>query len=330
MKRFLAMLLALAMLLGACACAEGVRVTLKDIVAYESGEQIADLTGFCVDLAAATVGEEDSGMRMACRANDQVLMNITLGEAGGKLVMGYGQGNAITDGLHGTAPASLHEGIAGLDLIGDGSWRLTEALAAAIPAECQADGGATRYEGEDCAMTSFEMDEAYMDEMIRAFAAEAELSESQQQQLASLGVDSFEDLLDMMSFNMNVEGGLYDGASMDAAEFNVSMEAMGFPMRITFSIRHTTRDDGHMFALYADIEAEGESLAATANVEAVMDGGDEWLPLEFSGTRELTADDANNIEALIEDFTSGVEPLFNLAGVGAMNVMLNNQLRSGQ
>lgn len=334
MRKFLAVLLAVAMLLGACACAEGVRFTLGDIMLYENDEMVADLTGFFVDLAAVSHGAEEAGFRFWCDANDDVLMNFTLGVNGNQIVLGYGAGEDLTGGFYAPMAGqsdSLSKSIAAIDLIGDGSWTLTDTLSSVLPEGCLMDSGSAEYAGEACVATPFELDEDYIDEMLRTFMESAELTPEQQEQLASLGVDSIQELMDLLDLHNRVTGCLYAGEAVDAVEFKLSTDLLGESMDISMDIAHSNVADGHLFDVTIEFKENttGESISVKASIEAVHDDSAPWLPLDVSRLEELDVANAD-LEALKEQFKDDMTLLIEIAGAGAMNVMYSNILAASR
>lgn len=325
MRKILALLLALAMLLGACACAEGLRLSVTDMKVYENDEMSMDLTGFCAELAAATIGEEDSGLRLYCSADGQALINFTIGEAEGKSVIGYGEGEGFSKCYQFSNPMSLHDQILEFDLIGTGDWTLVDALRGVIPAAYQEDGGAARYDGEDCTVTNFEISEQSMDTLLQLFAMTAEIQPSLQQKLQAAGFDNLQDALNASNLHLSLSGGLYEGADFDALDMNVSVTLQQLPFDIELRVEHTPVAEGHLFDLYAQFRLENESISATAQLAAVMDDDAYWLPLDISGAEEI---DPQNLDAqaLTSELMDGLKDMLSVAGSGAMSVMLKNQL----
>lgn len=325
MRKLIAMLLALAMLLSACACAEGARLSVTDMKAYQNGAVIADLTGFDAELAAATIGAGDSGIRLYFSANDRGLVNFTFGEADGSMVLGYGAGDGFTKSYAFPGAFSLHEAIQGLNLAGRGDWSLVEALRGAIPADCQADGGAASYDGEECAVTEFEMSEEYVASLLRVLSMLASLQPSVQQRLRDAGFDSLQDALEAADLRLSLSGELYEGADVDAVDLSASVSVQQFAFDIEIILEHTPLAEGHAFGLSAQIGMGDATVGATARIEAVMDDDTHWLPLDASAAEQIDPQDLSGQEFFAK-LSQGLSELMNIVGSGAMNVMLNNQL----
>lgn len=329
MKRILALLMALALLMSACACAEGVRLSVTDMKVYENDEMSMDLTGFCAELAAATIGEGDSGMRLYCSADGQGLINFTLGEAEGKGVIGYGEGDGFSKCYRFPSPLSLHDQILELDLSGTEDWSLVDALRGVIPSSFLEYGGTTRFNGEDCTVMDFEISTQSMDMLLQLFAMTAEIQPSLRQKLQAAGFDSLLDALNAANLHLSLSGGLYEGADFDALDVNASVTVQQIPFDIELSVEHRPAAEGHSFDLYAQIGLDGETVSATAHLAAVMDDDAYWLPLDISGAEELNLLNLD-VESLTEELMDGLNDMLSIAGSGAMSVILRNHFSAMQ
>lgn len=329
MKKPLAMLLILAMLLSACACAEGVRLSLTDMKVYENGTMSMDITGFCAEVAAATIGESDSGMRLYCSAEDQGVINFTIGETNGKGIIGYGAGDGFDTSYQFPSKMQLHDQILEFDLIGAGDWSFVDALRSAIPEDCQTDGGNSPFNGENCAVTNFEMSEAYMDTVIQNFARTANISERIQQQLQAAGFDNLLDAVRASNMHLSLSGGLYKSANVDALDMNATLTVQQIPLDIQISVEHAPVAEGHVFDLYAQAGILNETIAASARLEAVMDGDVDWLPLDASNAEEIDPQSLDPQEFSAE-IKGALTDLLSVAGNGATRMMLKNQLAAAQ
>ena len=98
MKKFVSVLLCIAMLLTVCAFAEGGELTISNVV-VSLGEEALDFSGIDLRLAAAA-GETDGGLRIALGANGEVVLSglAVLNEQGVALAM---------DGLSNTYTISM-------------------------------------------------------------------------------------------------------------------------------------------------------------------------------------------------------------------------------
>ncbi len=321
MKKSLAILLALAMLLSTCAWAEGARLRLKDMQIYEDGEVTADLTGFCAELAAATIGEGDSGIRLYCSEDGRGLLNVTFGEADGETVFGYGAGDGFEKCYRIPASVPLHDAIAGLNLTRRGDWSLVDALADVIPADCQREGGVVDYGGEECEATMFEFSEDYVNSLLQFLSMLASFQPDVRKALNAAGFDSLMDAIGTANLRLSILGELYRGANTDAVDLTVSARVQQYPLEVALCVEHAPVANGHVFGVSARIGAEGDDVAFTAEVEAVMDGDAAWLPLDVSGAEELNSS-LTDVSGILKEILQGKDGLMNVLGEGLANGLM--------
>lgn len=171
---------------------------------------------------------------------------------------------------------------------------MIEALRGIIPADCQTDGGTARYRDEVCETTRFELDESYMDSLLRLISLVTAFEPHLQGLIEGAGFGSLAEAIEAADLHMSLSGVLYEGANTDALRLNVDLSAEREPVEVELRVEHEPIGQGHRFDLAAKVSGGDIAMEASAKLEAVMDAEADWLPIDTEGARELESADLDS------------------------------------
>lgn len=340
MKKLMAALLVLAMLLSACACAESAQMTLRNVQVYSGEQVLCDLSGFDVELTAGAASAESAGVSLACIANGQELANLVASYLGDKLLGGYGMGGALTGAYYVDAPANdearavrqaLADGFAGSDF-GAAQDTFAARLREGLPAEWTSDGGTVDYAGESCQATLFELPEEGIEGAIRSYAAYVDsvpaLGEKLKQQMGM----SAAELVSELDLRVRVSGGVYQGASADYLDATLELSLAQQPMQLRMAMQDSLTADGELLSADLSVNADGQAFGATFDLTMGTTAEDAWAQISADGATDLTAllNSGEDASAAAQKLTTDLQAIIASVMSGALGVMATNQLNAAQ
>lgn len=359
MKRWIALALCLAMLLGVGAWADSVKLGVEGFGLFEDGAAVMNLSGLRVELTAGMNDDQDVGLRLLCETDEMQLADLALILGERDIVLSLGNGgdsgeiyrldiDALSEQTASANDAELTALVDDLtqgwnqlaqtvsdlgQFLGDGSHGENAQgssaldLLALLPEEWKRDGGSVDYEGVQCQATLFEIPEADVMAALRDFAGQLDGEAELQQMLSALGVDkSFVAMLDDANLSIQVSGGVYLGEAENFLEIAVDVTAQeNETLRLSAVVEDRPLDDGEEFVIHLTSDDGTQSHGVDATINFVRTD-DNWMALDEAGAVDL-------MEALIDDpdgamakLEAGMQGIATSVMLGAMNVLSNNQL----
>lgn len=334
MKKLLAALLALAMLLGACACAEGAQVTVRDIGIYRGDDLLYDLGGLELVFNSAEYegASGDVGFRLSCSANGRALATLVLAGVGDAIVAGYGNGGEATELYSMTiltnGAASEVAPAAGIDP--DASF--FGVICDAVPEEWKSDSGAVEYEGESCRCTTFAAPRELLAQAVRQVADALESIPQFSLFVGRMGAaDIFRSAVEELAGSVRFGGALYDGESADYIEASLDFGVDGKSIQLGATVRCEPIERGDLLSVALRLGDGDADFGVSFDFEGVETDDEAWLEqLDVDGATELDAVLAGqeDPQPLLEKLQSDAAAIFGTMAAGVSNVIFTNQLKA--
>lgn len=329
MKKLVAVLLCVAMLLGTCALGEVAQFTLKNIVITADGEA-TDLTGFDTILTAGAEGEQ-GGLKLSFELNGSPVASVLLAMLGQQILLELDAGDSqerayyvdmnVLLGLLGqqinlqTILESIGESVAG----DESATAMFGGQLSGVFEGCASDGGVTQIDGVDYSVTQIEVSA----EQMRA-AIEALIDVLEQQ--GTYDTEKAEEVLNnFFSYDQEytVSGAYYEGEGSDILDLTLDMSVSGvsgiFNGRL-YAIA-IDRDDGKLVQLNLTAKAADEEYALSLDFEAAKLDDISWLPADIGNA----ADILTLGEDLQEKLTADASALGQAILMGAVSAIYLNQ-----
>ena len=328
MKKLLAILLSVAMLLSACAMAEGFEIGLSNVRLYENGEAIINLSNMAVVLAFAA--EDDCGaVDLHFDLNGNVLCDVLLALVGQQILMEVNtaeglQGayyldlNTVRDMLGDYIDADMIQEAVTETLTGDES---PVAGAAGILGEyldgCVIDGGVTEIDGVAYETMLIDISPEQMYALIEAVM----------QLLAETGSITLDEVDEMLAIldegDIRIDGSILSGDETSMATLTLYMEPHDVnDMSLTLGCYVQVNDIGnnsYMINVSLEATADDQNYGIDFDISALDTGDASWLPSGVGGAVDILAVD--DIEAELE----GTFAAFGNAIIfGAMQALLSS------
>lgn len=337
MKKLLAALLALMMLLGVCACAEGVRFTLRNVRLYPDAPSAAvDLSGLELEVSAAGFAGEaaDGGLRLTCSANGRALATVVLATFGDALLAGYGSGgeasalysaSVFTDGAAREAERAAADYARQTEAaLADTSF--FEAVRQLVPEDWTRDGGAVEYEGESCACTAFEVPQDGIGRVVRAIAANPQFDRI----VGRTGnAGAIRSAIEDLAASARCSGALYDGESADYITVALRFDVGDMPVQLDADVRCEDIARGNLLSVMLRLASGDAGISVGFDFEDAVTDDEDWLwRLDAADATKLDAVLAGreNSGPLLDKLQGDAASIFGALAAGVSNVIFTNQL----
>lgn len=303
MKKLVAILLTLAMLLGVCAMAEGRQLIMKDVVIAANGAVVMDLTGLeaVIDVAAE---DGAAGLRLSINGNGNPLGTLAMAVLNEKEALlqvnanGYGVDLTSVQVDMSQVEEMVQQAMANMN---------SEKIGSVLENydEIVTDGGVTTLDGVDYQTTLISISEEQMAELVTE-------------------LPNFTPNANLDNLHASVNGAFYDGEASDIVELAIAFQIDEAAANITVHADHIVgggENGGNLLMLDIAVEAEDQSFGATATFEAVSGVDGAWLPKELGGAPLLTVDDFSDAEGpVVADIISAGQMMV----IGAMGIIAGN------
>lgn len=327
MKKLLAVLLTVVMLLSACAMAEGIQVTVGNIVVCENGQALADLTGFDAMLTFAAEdglggvnAHFDLGGTELCNVllamiGQQVLLEANV--SGSQVAAYYLDLNTLMGVLGQNIDLNMIQESIGEALAGDDSpIAFPEELAAELLAGCISDGGVNQIGGVDYETTLVEISPEQMRTLLEAVL----------EMLVANGNTSLEEAeealeaLESGEIELSLSGAIYTGS--DSGIINMTLyvdgEDVDDAVAVSFYLDGRESGDGLLFSVSLEAASGDESYSLDLDVSFEKLSDTSWLPLDVDGAVDiLTVED---LESELTESFMGVGQTILMGAVYAMQM----------
>lgn len=308
MKKFLSLLLCLAMLLCSFAMAENMELKLSNLKLEANGESVFDLSGIdlCMRIAA---GETDgtSGAQLAVDADGRNVLSLVMAVLDEDVVLTMtGISSAYSIDLE--TLASLIEVSGGMTV--------------------QANGGSADMSEEDqqkmiqlggeLVSLIVENTVALPDEEINGVKYSVVSVEVSAEQIAPLlaemalimdnysflledsGVESFTELFEILDLELSLSGKIYDSPNAGIVDVTLNISAMQRTEQALLNVylegSGDAEDEAHIYFVLSG-EADGENFALSLNLDMGSCGND-WLPAEGIETIDILSMSDTQMEKL--------------------------------
>lgn len=341
MKKLLAVILALAMMLGTCALADSLRCELSDARVMANGVAQIDLTGMGVELLLQMASAEDLCMQLTCNAGGAPLATAMVGLTGNTAMFGYGEAELtsvytidVGQYFDGDARAAMAAVYASLGALFAQGWQRASdgtsvgALAGAIPDFWVTSSGEMPHNGENCDITAFEIPHVLVAQWMDMLMAAADAMPEVQAGLSQFGVNSIGELIS----NVRISGIFYGGASADELVLIVDLGLMGTPAKLTFQIVDTALENGESFSLGLSVSMDNQQAGVGVDVALETVSDDSWAQIDLDGAMSLDAalSTPGAADQVTEKIGRDLKELAGIVTAGAMGVLTDNMSGAAQ
>ena len=344
MKKILAILLSLVMLLSACAFAEneGAEIVLGDIVVLEGETPILDLTG--LDLILGVVTGETNGMQLALGAADNEVLALNIALAGEQLLLGM----TGVSGVYSLDIAEAAESV-GIDAnLTLNVNEVTEAIkpedqlalmallteAAALVQAGTTDAGTQEVEGVTYEVTSVEITAGQLKPLLEKAVV---ILDNYSYMLEDSGVESFTQLYEALTPALAVSGVILDGENSGVIDFMINgslysgteTETSGY---VNLYLEGAEVNDDQV-AMYveATIGTGEDSYTLAFNLDVTDENDGSWMPASDAPVDliETLQDETQSQQLMLQAMSSGMMALSQMAAANQTVAALMSSMMAG-
>ena len=330
MKKLVAILLCVAMLLGTCALGEVMQFTVKDIVGTTDGQVAMDLRGFDAVLSFAIEGDR-GGMQLSFDLNgtktagallamigQQILLDIDAGD--GQERAYYVDMNALFGVLGQQVDLSMIMESAQEAVTGDDSVNaeLGEQFVS-IFADCVSEGGPAEIDGVEYEMTVIDISAEQVEQAVEAVLAAMVKKGSFTQEKADAAMES----IFAEGREYTIDGAFYDGEESDILDLKlyITIPNMSDPVSARLFCEVTKNDsDGRVFDINLSASNDGQEYGLNLVFDVSMLADTSWIPADIGNAVDILS-----LENLEESLNADAAAFAQSIAMSVMSAMYINQ-----
>lgn len=350
MKKILAILMTLAMLLSVCACAEtdaafeGAEIVLGDIVVLAGETPILDLTG--LDLILGVVTGETNALQLAVGAADQEVLALNMALADQKMLLGMTGVTGVYSVDFDAAAQSMGVDASAVNDLDVNT--VTEAIspedqlalaalaveAAALVQAGTAAAGTEEIDGVTYEVTTVEVTAEQIKPILEKAVA---ILDNYSHLLADSGIESFSQLYTEIAPAVDVSGAILTSETISAFDFTVNgaiysgTEAeVGGYVNLYLEGAEAAENATAMY-VEATVGTGEESYTLAFDLDVVAENDGSWVPASDAPVDLLTAleDETQSQQLMLQAMSSGMMALSQMAAANETVAALMGSMMAG-